>query len=93
MMVDERDRLIAAMAAELHALKIFHSERAAIRALAGRYRFGDIALLVDDVLVEARQAAVADIMAAPEQAEPPARCEASSLARPSRMAQKIAEQS
>ena len=63
MMRDDKQRLIAAMAAELHRQQIFHSERAAIRALAGHYRFGDIALLVDDALAAARQTAVADIMA------------------------------
>ena len=63
-MRSDKQELIHRMAADLRRMQIFHSGREAIRALStGPYRLGDIAVLVDDALAEARQAAVADTMA------------------------------
>jgi hypothetical protein len=52
------------MAADLRRLNVLDSERDAIRALSSLpYRFGDVAVLAEDALFEARQSAVSNTMA------------------------------
>jgi hypothetical protein len=63
-LVDKNRETIGRIAADLVARQATASEAEAIRALFGRYDYGDIALLADDALFEARQRAVARVMVA-----------------------------
>jgi hypothetical protein len=59
-----RHELVHRMAADLRRVNAIESERHALRALmAGPYRWGDVAALVNDALFEARQSAVSETMA------------------------------
>ncbi|WP_025036105.1 hypothetical protein [Bradyrhizobium sp. DOA9] len=65
--------IITAMAEQLRKVGIPETEREAIRILlAHGFRHGDVLALADDALLAARQAAVADIMAADGGADAPA---------------------
>ncbi|TYL80151.1 hypothetical protein [Bradyrhizobium cytisi] len=55
--------IVVAMAAHLRKVGIPETEREAIRLLAaGGFRYGDVAVLAEDALLEARQSAVSDAM-------------------------------
>ncbi|GLR92837.1 hypothetical protein [Bradyrhizobium liaoningense] len=59
-----RKDLIARMAADLCRVGIPADEHDAIRTLCAlNYRYGDVAVLAEDALLEARQAAVSEAMA------------------------------
>lgn len=59
-----RKDLIARMAADLCRVGIPADERDAIRSLCAlNYRYGDVAVLAEDALLEARQSAVSEAMA------------------------------
>jgi hypothetical protein len=56
--------IVVAMAAQLRAAGIPETEREAIRILtAAGFRYGEIVVLIDDALVEARQQAVTEAFA------------------------------
>lgn len=60
--------ITAAMAAQLRKVGIPDTEREAIRLLSQHgFRYGDVAVLAEDALFQARQAAVTEIITAPEQ--------------------------
>lgn len=59
-----RKDLIARMAADLCRVGIPADEREAIRTLCAlNFRYGDVAVLAEDALLEARQAAITEAMA------------------------------